>query len=334
MSNSNNRVLLVEDESAHAELVRRTFSRHASEFELRVAQTIDEARGAIEESPPRLLIADYLLPDGNGIELIPKDPEGAGFPVVLLTSHGNENVAVEALKAGALDYVIKSEVTLADMPHIVQRALREWDGRQMIRQAELDRKRFEAIVHATTDLVAMADPTGRILYVNPAGRRLLGIPEEGKLGALTIAALYPLGTSETIATTAIASAVRSGNWSGQSTLITRADVEVPVSLVLLAHKDEAGKVMFLSTIARDLTQQKQAEDEARERAIADAKLSVLSPRENEVLDLVVAGRPNKVIAAQLSLSEKTIEKHRANLMRKLKVRTVAELVRLAVAAQR
>ena len=329
MSDSNDGVLLVEDESAHAELVRRAFSRHSSEFELRVAQTLDEARGMIEDSPPRLLIADYLLPDGHGIELIPEDPEGAGFPVVLLTSHGNEKVAV-----GALDYVIKSEVTLADMPHIVQRALREWDGRQMIRQAEWDRKRFEAIVHATTDLVAMADPTGRILYVNPAGRRLLGIPEEGELGALTIAALYPPGTSETIATTAIASAVRRGNWSGQSTLITRADLEVPVSLVLLAHKDEAGKVMFLSTIARDLTQQKQAEDEARERAIADAKLSVLSPRENEVLDLVVAGRPNKAIAAQLSLSVKTIEKHRANLMRKLKVRTVAELVRLAVAAQR
>ena len=46
-------------------------------------------------------------------------------PVVIMTSYGDEHVAVEAMKAGALDYVVKSEATLADMPYIAERALHD-----------------------------------------------------------------------------------------------------------------------------------------------------------------------------------------------------------------
>ncbi|MGZ4973305.1 MAG: response regulator transcription factor, partial [Limisphaerales bacterium] len=59
------------------------------------------------------------------------------------------------------------------------------------------------------------------------------------------------------------------------------------------------------------------------------KLSTLTPREREVLDHVVSGRLNKQIAADLGTVEKTIKVHRAHLMTKLKVRSLADLVRLA-----
>jgi response regulator of citrate/malate metabolism len=49
------------------------------------------------------------------------------FPIMLMTSYGNEQVAVEAIKSGALDYVVKSPEAFADMPHTVARALREWN---------------------------------------------------------------------------------------------------------------------------------------------------------------------------------------------------------------
>jgi len=66
-----------------------------------------------------------------------------------------------------------------------------------------------------------------------------------------------------------------------------------------------------------------------EREAVERRFALLTPREREVLALIAAGRLNKQIAAALGTVEKTVKFHRANLMRKLGVRTVAELVRLA-----
>ncbi len=119
-------ILLVEDEEAHAELVGRAFESQAEKFRLTVVSNLKDAREYLTESTPNLVIADLLLPDGKGIELLQTEQD-CQFPVVVMTSHGDEEVAVEAMKVGALDYVVKSEVTLANMPRIAERALREWD---------------------------------------------------------------------------------------------------------------------------------------------------------------------------------------------------------------
>lgn len=66
---------------------------------------------------------------------------------------------------------------------------------------------------------------------------------------------------------------------------------------------------------------------------AQSRLAVLTPRERQVFDLVIEGRLNKTIADRLGISIKTVEMHRANMMSKLAVRNLPELVRLAVAAQ-
>lgn len=69
-----------------------------------------------------------------------------------------------------------------------------------------------------------------------------------------------------------------------------------------------------------------------EREAAVARLATLSPREREVLELLVAGHPSKVIAARLKISVNTVENHRARIMKKTKTEHVAELVRLVTTA--
>jgi two-component system, LuxR family, response regulator FixJ len=76
----------------------------------------------------------------------------------------------------------------------------------------------------------------------------------------------------------------------------------------------------------------QGHQEHVQRAAAAARLERLTPREHEVLRLVVAGLGNKQVAAELGLSAKTVEIHRANVMKKLGVSSLAELVRVAGAA--
>jgi DNA-binding NarL/FixJ family response regulator len=58
--------------------------------------------------------------------------------------------------------------------------------------------------------------------------------------------------------------------------------------------------------------------------------SVLTPRERQIVQLVAEGKTNKVIASHLEITVKTVETHRSSAMRKMKVRTTAELVRWAI----
>ena len=68
-------------------------------------------------------------------------------------------------------------------------------------------------------------------------------------------------------------------------------------------------------------------------AAAQSRLTALTPRERQVLELVVVGKLNKQIATQLGAAEKTIKVHRGRVMEKMEVRSVAELVFLTVQAR-
>lgn len=120
-------LLLVEDEQAHAELIQRALQQQTIPIQLVVVRSFREAREYLYTTTPDLVITDIKLPDGNGIELLAQQKAGAPpFPVIVMTSYGDEKMAVEAMKAGALDYVIKSETTFNQMPHVAERALRQW----------------------------------------------------------------------------------------------------------------------------------------------------------------------------------------------------------------
>ena len=126
MKSKPEKILLVEDEEAHAELVRRAFDDYDSSAEVIVAATLKSARAILRDSPPDIVFIDMMLPDGNGIELLSELTEDTPFPAVIVTSHGNEKLAVGAMKAGALDYVVKSEAMFSTLPQIAGRVFREW----------------------------------------------------------------------------------------------------------------------------------------------------------------------------------------------------------------
>jgi two-component system sensor kinase FixL len=120
-------ILVIEDERAHVELIRQAFAHSAERFCLTIAHNLEEARACLNGGLwPDLVISDLLLPDGRGIELLPITNKGRFSPLVLMTSHGDEKMAAEAIQAGALDYVVKSATTLAELPCVAERALDEW----------------------------------------------------------------------------------------------------------------------------------------------------------------------------------------------------------------
>jgi len=137
-------ILLIEDEDAHAAIVERAFER-AGGFQLTLASTIAEGAKAMESAPFDLVISDWRLPDGDAFDLL---TENRRFPLLIMTSHGNEKVAVEAMRAGALDYVVKSENSLRDMPRLAEGAIRLWQNvtARLLAQGQLQRSLDEKTV--------------------------------------------------------------------------------------------------------------------------------------------------------------------------------------------
>jgi PAS domain S-box-containing protein len=178
MSEEPTRILLVEDEEAHAELTRRAFDGHPRPVVLTRARNLREAREKIAAQLPHLVVADLRLPDGDGAELLSGDRESARYPVVIMTSHGDEQVAVDSMRTGALDYVVKSEVTLARMPHIAERALREWGHISERRRAEealrASEEHFRLLIENALDMISILGEDGNIGYISPSCKRVLG----------------------------------------------------------------------------------------------------------------------------------------------------------------
>ena len=143
------RILLIEDEADHAELIQRSLINTGAEFQVTCVRSLGTARELLAQFTPDLALVDFGLPDGRGDEFVAL--ADGRFPVVLLTAFGSERSAVEAIKAGALDYVVKSPEMFADVAHLVQRSLREWENIH-------ERKRAESRLEVINDLLSTMGP--------------------------------------------------------------------------------------------------------------------------------------------------------------------------------
>jgi PAS domain S-box-containing protein len=140
-----------------------------------------------------------------------------------------------------------------------------------------ERTRLAEILEATSDMVAFATLDGKPLYVNHAGRRMVGIPDGLDVTRLTFEDMYPPEVLETFAAVGIPTAMRDGTWSGEVTLKHRDGQLIPVSIVGIIHFQPDGAPTHLSAIIRDISRQKQVEAELRhakeaaEQALAESR---------------------------------------------------------------
>jgi len=171
-------ILLLEDESAHAEAIRRAFAASDLKAEVRIVGTLREFHEAVAARSPSIVLMDMVLPDGRALDALPSSPEDGSFPILVMTSFGNEQTAVEALRSGALDYIVKSPEAFATMPHAVGRALREWNVLQEHKRAAAalreSEERFRTLYENSTLGLYRTDPAGRIVLANLALVKMLG----------------------------------------------------------------------------------------------------------------------------------------------------------------
>jgi len=115
--------------------------------------------------------------------------------------------------------------------------------------------RLLTILEKTTDYIAMADAEGGMLYLNPAGRALLGLGPYDDISHMKLCEHGDQEAKDRIWGEAIPSAIRNGLWTGESKLRDRDGREVHASQVIIAHRGDDGQTRHFSTILRDTTEQ-------------------------------------------------------------------------------
>lgn len=134
--------------------------------------------------------------------------------------------------------------------------------------AEERNQQLLEILEKSPDLVSTAAIDGRIKYFNPAGLRLLGLSPDTDLETMYIPDFHPPEAAKQIKNTALPTTLSAGSWQGETLMLSQDGHEFPVLQTILVHQNSAGHPNYLSTIARDITQQK-----ADEQALIDAKLA-------------------------------------------------------------
>jgi PAS domain S-box-containing protein len=245
------RVLLVDDDEDYFVIVRDLLAE-AETFpvQLRWLDSYDEALFALSQNHTDVVIVDYQLGAQTGLELLRTAvARKIATPFILLTGQGDQEIAAEAMKAGATDYLVKGQVTTPLLERSLRHAVETAEHRQLMR-------RMVEILETTHDLVASCDDRGVLIYLNAAGRRMLGVPADQPAGALRLGQFHPPAVFDQMFQTAAAQ----GSWNGETALRAQHGAEIPVLETLVAHKSADGRPTYFSCTARDITDRKRAED--------------------------------------------------------------------------
>jgi len=173
------RVLIIEDNPADAELACHELRKAGFEIKADVVQTPEEFLEKLRSHPYDIVLADYRLPGWSGmdaLEMVQK--EGKEVPFILLSGTVGEETAVECIKKGATDYVLKDR--LKRLPQVVGRALKEKaqqdEGRRAVEKLRLSEEQFRLISENVADLIVVVDLEGRRVYNSPSYKEILGDP--------------------------------------------------------------------------------------------------------------------------------------------------------------
>jgi len=150
--------------------------------------SLKEYREQVARQQPDIAIVDLNLPDGKGTQILHAPLGDNPFPVLIMTGQGDQQSAVEAIKSGALDYIVKSGEAIAAMPHHVERALREWKSLQMQKWMSETLKSSQSFMKTVLNtihggVVVMERRTGKVMDANRYALDLIGAPKEKIIGA-------------------------------------------------------------------------------------------------------------------------------------------------------
>ena len=179
-------ILIVEDDEGLSLLIKKSLK--STGFDVEIAHNGAQAVGRVVNNPVDLMLLDYRLPDMSAKQIIGTLKERKiEIPFIIMTGHGDEKVAVEMMKTGAKDYIVKEGEFFELLPSVIKWVFEELQSEKKLAQAnnalEESERKYRHLVDNAFIGVYKANFKGDILYANRSLSRMFGYesPEEMKL---------------------------------------------------------------------------------------------------------------------------------------------------------
>jgi putative nucleotidyltransferase with HDIG domain/PAS domain S-box-containing protein len=187
------RILLLDDDEVDRMAIRRHAEREGLPYQIEMASSIAEATQMLASRRYDLALLDYLLPDGRGLDLLPTIKD---VPVIFVTGSGDENIAVQALRGGAYDYLIKDPERnyLIVLPATINNVMERKRAEQALKESEI--KHRVLLNSIKTPILAMREDM-TIFYCNDTYADFVRLPMEQIEGRRLVEVFPKVEGSET-----------------------------------------------------------------------------------------------------------------------------------------
>ncbi len=262
-------ILIVEDESIFAEVLREIVEQEGGgKFTVSVAGSLGEATAKLSRAPFDVMLLDLTLPDAQGVETYRAVQRVApDLAVIVLSGLSDEDLAVETVRAGAQDYLMKHQFD----GRLLCRAIRYAGERKSIERKLREREEFFRLISENvTDLIAVVDADGKRVYNSPSYSTVLGRAEK-LAGTNAFEDIHP--EDRDLVKSVFNEVITSGQGRRTGYRFIRKDGSVRhVESQSNVIRNESGATEKVVVVSRDVTERIQAESELR-RALSELRQS-------------------------------------------------------------
>jgi PAS domain S-box-containing protein len=255
------RILQLEDDPKDAELVQETLATDGFACQATRVETKTDFIASLELGGFDLILADYSLPSFDGLSALTLAREKCpDVPFIFVAGTLGEDVAIEALKIGATDYV--SKTGLSRLVSSVKRALREAQERRGLSRAEEALREQANLLDLTHDTVFVRNMDDVITYWNRGAEERYGWLSEEAVGRVThelTQTSFPAPLEEINA-----ELLKTGRWEGELTHTHRDGRTLTVASRWALQRNESGHPVAILETNNDITERKQAEAARRQ----------------------------------------------------------------------
>ena len=256
------RILILEDNFFAIAAIESYLKDARLDFVALAADNQAEFLRQLTEFAPDVILLDYHVPEYSGLAALHDLRAHAPLtPAIMVTVAQGEAIAVECLKAGAEDYVMKDQLAL--LAQAIRNALEKAGRLAAEQQADLKQKELAALVEASDDAIFRKDRAGVIRTWNKGAERLYGYAAAEVIGQSLRVLIPPEGQAEF--ENLLATQARGETLTHYETVRVRKDgTRREVSLTISPLRDEDGEIVGNVTIARDITERKRTERERQQ----------------------------------------------------------------------